>query len=217
MTKLTVRDIFDRLDFEAAGEVYLTESDLIEQVGLSMTFGSYDLEEADRAEFEARLKGYYVIKWICTDSWVGAWAVYLDGQPLALGHQTARKNGVNYKFVSKEAVDRFRAFIFDYASRVQKIDLVEYIDLDSVFDDGDGGTGYSVAYAEQLLTDQGFYKGEPVTVVEKYSYSSSYHTVKPPTVKAARTKWGKVKVQKASGEILLIDLEDFRIPYPLKA
>lgn len=109
-------------------------------------------------EFDDKVKGYWLIKWLCTDTWVGYVVYFMDNEPVAVSVQTARKSGTQYEFVSLEAATKVRAFILECLGEGEftpsLMDLDEETDLE-----------YTVSYSSQLLVDKGMYGGRVVKVV----------------------------------------------------
>lgn len=111
----------------------------------------------------SRLKYVFLVKWICTDTWVGTRVYFLDETPVAVSYQSARKNDECVDFLSESDVERMRNFIF---TLMQEEDSAKVLvcNVDKEIEEF-----YQVSYSQQLLTDKGFYKGIPVDVVKKYN------------------------------------------------
>lgn len=143
-----------------------------------------------------RLKLHYISKWLCTDTWVGACVYYLDDMPMAISTQIARKDSINFKFMSSEAFCKLRDF-FISISISNLHDMITNEEWNEEI-----GEFYHINYGSQLLlTKEGFYKGVPVTVVKEYKNIE---------------KWGVIGVKFPSGEIKDIKLKNFDIPYMVK-
>lgn len=145
-------------------------------------------------EFGKRVIGYYLIKWICTDTWVGSCVYYFDGKPVAVSSQSARKSSTNYLFVSEEAANRVRDFILSL-QRQDALD-VSLIDPNEEIEDT-----YDVHFSGQLLTKDGFVNGEPCKVINTFreNYTSQ-----------------KVEVQFRDGRKLVTPVRNFKIPLSVK-
>lgn len=63
------------------------------------------------SEFNERVKVMPINTWICTDTEVGINAYYMDGEFIALSFQSARKNRVEYSWVSVEKAKEVAKFI----------------------------------------------------------------------------------------------------------
>ena len=71
-------------------------------------------------EFDERVTMFEVNAWMCTDTLVGVYAYYFDGEFVALSFQSARKNDKEFAWVSKEKADQVRKFIHElHAKHVQ--------------------------------------------------------------------------------------------------
>lgn len=111
-------------------------------------------------DFNQRVKGHWLIKWLCTDTWVGYMVYYFDDEPVAVSTQTARKNGISYEFVSLEAATKLRAFILECLGESEFSPTI--LDPNEETD-----PYYTVSYSTQLLVDDGLYQGRVVKVVRK--------------------------------------------------
>lgn len=112
--------------------------------------------------FSDEVQGYWLIKWLCTDTWVGCRVYFLDGEPVAISNQSARKNSERIEFISQEAVDKMRKLITDIMGEEDQFTPI-MANMDEVIED----LTYTVSYAEALLVSEGIYMGTPVKVVEK--------------------------------------------------
>jgi hypothetical protein len=116
-------------------------------------------------ELNTRLAEYWVHTWLCSDTWVGYMALFLDDELVAISYQSARKSPKNYKYVSKEMLKKARMWV---------IDCIE-IDADteegSFLQDGweKEQTKFTCEYTCQILTRQGYIiqDGEQVPVTAK--------------------------------------------------
>jgi hypothetical protein len=62
-------------------------------------------------KFEERVVSVAINEWLCTDTMVGVYAIYMDGKFVALSMQSARKNYVDYYWQSQADADAMRKFI----------------------------------------------------------------------------------------------------------
>ena len=150
-------------------------------------------------EFDEKLKGYWLIKWLCTDTWVGYVVYYLDDQPVAVSIQTARKSSAEYEFVSLEAATKVRKFILDCLGDAEFTPCIA--DLD-----GETDPYYTTSYSNQLLVDKGWYHGSQVYVQRKcYNYND--HELK--------FNEAMVSYNADLSEPFKINMSDFKIPMHL--
>lgn len=174
---------------DALRNVDKSDPSWVNMEGLAEALGvnyDYDQDHGDR------FKAYYLIKWYCTDTWVGVQAIFLDDELVAMSKQTARKESEQISFVSAEAADKVRELI--YAK--QYVDLVE--------SDMEVGPFYTVQFGSQLLTKEGFYNGKPVTVVRTWEGYSGREM----------DMWRTVRVNDGDNEFN-IPVNEFNIPIHL--
>jgi hypothetical protein len=60
-----------------------------------------DEYDIDSEKVYTRITAYWVERWLCTDTWVGTQAIYLDDRLVGATTQTARKNDIHLKFIGK--------------------------------------------------------------------------------------------------------------------
>lgn len=87
----------------------------------------FDLKRSD--EFNQRTTLQFFDRWYCTDTWVGVGLLSIDGERVALFSQTGRKNDCNFKWLSKEAKMKARAFAQEFVKTEE--------DLDDVLEEGE--------------------------------------------------------------------------------
>lgn len=114
-------------------------------------------------QWNERVKGYWFVRWLCTDTWVGRRVYFLDGEPLAVSHQSARKSDEYIEFVSEEMAQKCRAFIFElYGEGEPEFSIA---DLDREFEDT-----YNFDLSDYFLENKGFVDGEEVEIVERRAF-----------------------------------------------
>lgn len=118
--------------------------------------------------FSDEVQGYWLIKWLCTDTWVGCRVWFLDGEPVAISNQSARKNPTEIEFISQDAVDKLRKLINEIIGEEEQF-TPTMANLDEVIED----LTYTVSYAEALLVSEGLYKGMPVSVIRRGHWGDS--------------------------------------------
>ena len=147
-------------------------------------------------QFEDAVKGYWLIKWLCTDTWVGYAVYYMDNEPIAISVQTARKNPTAYEFVSLEAATKLRKFILECLGESEFTPTI--MDLDEETD-----PYYTISYSSQLLVDEGVLYGRPVKLVRKC------HRWDDPELKMDEMM---VSYVDEPDHVFKIDANDFKIP-----
>lgn len=135
---------------------YVDQEDLREYFQLA-NYGDYS------DEFDKRVKGYYVVRWYCTDTYVGLMAIYLDDELVGMSRQTARKNKCEFEWLSQEAAERVRNVL---SPATPKFDILD--------PDTDYAPFYSVSYSGEVLDLEGFYKGVPVKVTNRRPNPKNY-------------------------------------------
>lgn len=143
---------------------------------LASHFGIYDLCWSN----DTRLKGYHVKTWLCTDTWVGWVAYFLEDewkgpQFVCLSTQSARKSDIEFEFASNEAHSKVRDYLFSLTTNEDF--KVVLLDLDLEVSDR-----YSVSYNSQILHKSAWLNDEKVKVTKNnYSYNDDkekyFHTV----------------------------------------
>lgn len=82
----------------------------IDMCALCDSLGIYGVG-MDRSAVEERFTMRWAYSWICTDTRVGLDVVYLDGRPIGIFSQTARKNDPEVEFFSRADADEARALV----------------------------------------------------------------------------------------------------------
>lgn len=88
----------------------------------------FDWNKSD--EFDSRTKLEFFDRWYCTDTWVGVGVLSIDGERVALFSQTGRKNDCDYKWLSKEAKTKAKAFVKEFLKEDDE-------EFDDVIQDGE--------------------------------------------------------------------------------
>lgn len=182
MNKILLLDAAKRVDKTNPQYVSLDE--------LQAEFNIHEFREYDQ-ELDDRFKEYFIIKWYCTDAWVGLSAIYLDDELIATCMQEGRKCGKDFEFVSIEAAKK----VYDLLRPQFNPNSVSIVGKHQTIDDY-----YTVEFGSQLLVEEGFYKGEKVTVVEKYQ---SYQAI---------DLWRSLVIRRQGGQCETINISDFHIP-----
>lgn len=185
MDKILLLDAARRVDKSRQNEGNVDIEDLEQAVGIVPTY------RQSVQEFYTRFKAYYIIKWQCTDSWVGLQAIFFDDELIATSWQEGRKCGTDVDLISIEAAEKVYNFLapkFE-AAQVSMVNAGEVID-----------PFYTVSYGSQLLVKEGFYNGKKVTVTETYH---SYEAI---------DLWRSVVVRHEDGQCETINIDNLHIP-----
>lgn len=190
-------------------------SELIRKVDRSeRNSSSADVDDFSRAldlddrmgwhdEFDKRVKGYFLIRWYCTDTWVGYRVYFMDDEPIAISSQTGRKSAEEIEFVSLEAAQKVKDFIKSLECEEEFNPTLADMDEDIA------QLTYTVSFSSQLLVDEGFFDGQPVKVKRKcHGYGNSPDDM--------GLKMDELDVTMPNGELKRIKCNDFIIPMHLK-
>lgn len=159
------------------------------------------LDVSYNEKFEGRVKKYWIQRWLCTDTWVGLAAYYMDGEAVAVSTQLARKSDEEIKFLSKESAIKVRDFLYQLMEEKEE-HVPPFISSEEL--EEDLGTGYTVEYASQLLDQEAMWKDQKVKIVKRYGLRYEYPAI----------DWHKVDVQTPDGVIHeKISLEEIILPY----
>ena len=105
-----------------------------------------------------RLVGYYLTRWLCTDSWVGVKAVFLDDELIGYSVQEARKSEEDFFFT--DVITREKAKNF-----VTSLILREDQPSNLMLPDAEIEETYKIEFAEQILEESAIYEGEKVQII----------------------------------------------------
>lgn len=107
-----------------------------------------------------RMKSYWIANHICTDTWVGYRAYFLDDVFVCCSHQGARKSDEVYTWVSVEAKIQVKEYIKSLDTVAIEEEEASLLDMEE-----DMGDGYPIQYTEQMLRNKVLYNGGIVEVV----------------------------------------------------
>jgi hypothetical protein len=147
-------------------------------------------------EWDHRVTGYWLIRWLCTDTWVGTRVYYLDGKPVAVGHQSARKSDELIEFTDRVAAEYIRNLIL----KLHNTGEPEFSLLDQEEDVPDV---YNFDLTDYFLENKGFVEGVLVDIVEKRYF-------KPDEKKRYICEHCKVKLP--SGEECVVRADEVYFP-----
>jgi hypothetical protein len=188
---MTIGEIVKNIDKSAKNSDWIDINKLGCEFGLNIYVYREDL----------RLKSYFFVKWLCTDTWVGGRAYFLDDELVATTFQPGRKFDEIYYWASKDAFKKTREYLLliAYENDDQEIQLIEM--------DAEWGNGRPSTFSEELLTDTVILKNENerVEVIEKWSRSVNWEDR------------SKIKIKRADGIEEIVDMKDgnILIPYNL--
>lgn len=190
-------------------------SELIHKVDRSdHNSSSADIDDFSRAldldnhivwhqEFDKRVKGHFLVRWHCTDTWVGYRVYFMDDEPIAISRQRGRKCDEEIEFVSLEAAQKVKDFIKSLEGEEEFNPTLADMDEEIT------KLTYTVSFSSQLLVDEGTWNGQPVKVKRKcYGYGNSPEDM--------GLEMDELDVIMPNGELKRIKCSDFIIPMHLK-
>jgi hypothetical protein len=159
---------------------------------LADIFNIYDLYWSD----DPRLKCYFIRKWLCTDTYVGARVYFLDNKFICYSIQSARKSDEDFSFLSKELAEKLRNYLQSLVEIRYYYELMEEDELDKVI-----SSTFKIQYNSQILHEEAFLNGELVQIIKTiYPWNDKryFHTV---------------EVKLPSGENIEVDCRDLDFEY----
>lgn len=145
--------------------------------------------------FGKRVREHYLIKWYCTDSWVGLRVYYMDDEPVAVSFQKGRKWPEEFEFVSKEAAIKLRDFMLSLDDNDEEEEQFSLIDPDEELPEQ-----YHVSFVQQLLVEEGIYNGQIVKLNKRFEGCKDI------------SNWEFVEVTLPNGEVSKVPLDQVSIP-----
>jgi hypothetical protein len=112
-------------------------------------------------KWNERVKGYWLVRWLCTDTWVGRRVYFFDGEPVATSYQSARKNDEYIEFVNNEAAEKIRSFIFELQGEEEK-PTYNILDANEEIEEF-----YNFDLTDYFLEDYGFVDGQAVKIIKQ--------------------------------------------------
>ena len=192
---MKLKELIERLDSTPHPGVSGDEEDFYEELGLDYSgrFWLGDHGYTHRA----------ISPWLCTDTFVGSYAIYLDGAPVATSFQEGRKCNTSYWWVSKT---HHRMVVEHVLHLKQKLDgsadgepPIRLLNLDEDI----GDAAFEQTYSGSLLVDHVLYQGELVKVVKKFD---NYNEIKD---------WTNVVIH-YQGRDIKVPMSKVRVPAKLR-
>lgn len=174
------------------------ENDIPEEVFYDLGFGEYSWI------VDCKVIGYRVMKWLCTDTWVGLTLYFLNDEFVFYTSQSARKSDNNIVWKDKESKQKVKAYILENIGEEE--DDSEY--LSEYEYNEEMGDGFHVNYGSQLLTKDVFYVDNNYKFeVKVIKIFERYEDIK---------LWGSIGIQFEDGLTKVVPLSDILIPYDVK-
>ena len=185
----TIRELINRIDASDKNKTSVDFCELADELDVDCGAGWY-------TEFDTRVTAYWLYSWECTDTTVGLAFIFFDCKFIGAMSQSARKANVEFQFTCQADVDRLVDFMRELTYQKNR---VSFLDLDE-----DLGETYWVVYGSQQPKKNGWYKGQPVTLVKTYGHGD------------AISNWERVVISyDESGRCENVLLRDVDLPFNL--
>lgn len=112
-------------------------------------------------EWSKRVKGYWLVRWICTDTWVGRRVYLFDGEPIAVSYQSARKSDEYIEFLSNEAAIKIRNFLFELKGEEERPEF-DIADQEKEIEEF-----YNFDLTDYFIERKGFVDDRPVDIINE--------------------------------------------------
>lgn len=168
---MKLKDIIANLDKSDQSSDYVDLEDMMTEVNYTSSGFAWEIKQD---KDNPRLKCYWIANHICTDTWVGLRAYFLDDKLVCCSHQAGRKCDEHFEWVSLESKLQVREYIKSLdASADEVVDEPSLLDMEE-----DMGIGYPIQFTGQMLRNKVYYKGELVDVIRDDSEGyKNFHTI----------------------------------------
>lgn len=153
---MKLKDIINKLDKSLMNEEYVSISDLAEELDIFDVWGGVTQD---------KLKCYWIAAHLCTDTWVGWRAYFLEDILAAVSYQPARKSDETFHWVSEYAYISVRDYILSLRDEEDG-----GLDIDILDPNLDIGDHYPIEYAGQFLKSEVLYKGKVAKIKNQKQY-----------------------------------------------
>jgi hypothetical protein len=182
---MKLKDIITNLDKSDKNAVRVDLEDMMSEVNYTPSGYTFSVRQ-DREN--PRLKSYWIANHICTDTLVGYRAYFLDDKLVCCSHQSARKSGEYFEWVSVE-------------TKTQVIEYIKSLDIsEDVFDEPtildmeeEWGEGYGIEYTGQMLRNKVYYREELVEVIR--DDSEGYNNLHNITIQFSANRTADIDVR----------------------
>ena len=122
-------ELFDKTFLNVKEEPYYGDNgDFVYECGVGYSFESESIDLENHG-FTCRS----IKTWMCTDTLVGYYAIYFKGEFICWSHQPARKEDVEFEWVSQEVYERVCHFVQSLV--VKETRKIQVIDMDEEIPD----------------------------------------------------------------------------------
>ena len=187
---MTLLELLTNVDRSPSNEIgWLDERDVLSP--LNHDYLTY----IDCSMLNRRLKGYWLVCRMCTDTHVGLAALYLDTTLVGVYQQDARKSDVRIEFISEEAALLVLAYVKECCD-IPEQKFVISTDLDE-----QQSEFACFEFAGDIIDRNGFYNGKPVKFV-----GTSQNGIYPSK---------NILVEMEHGSVVTIPAIEYKIPMRL--
>lgn len=145
------------------------------------------------------VKGYWLSPWKSEHGVIGISLFFIDNRPLAVVMTTSSHSRASFEFCSEEIGLKLVNLISIITG--EKYDNIEVYVGEDMDDDNEEVEGYyTVSRTSDLLSDEGYYQGEKVTISKTFEDSPDTEL------------WRKAIVVKGNGDVVEIHMDNFYIP-----
>lgn len=126
---MKIKDIINTVDKSESN------SDWVDLESIAYEFDIHDAYNGDYEKFQTRMKSYWFVSWICTDTRVGGRVYFLDDIPVAVSFQPARKSDENIEWICKDYALKVKNFVIECCEdefNPHIADLNEDIDIETI-------------------------------------------------------------------------------------
>ncbi len=191
---MKLREVIEKIDISDNDNGWID----FEVIAEDLNLGWEEVENIDWNKND-KLRSEYITCHLCTDTWVGVEAYFLNGEVACITKQDARKSPkVILGWTSEEIAQKTREYIKSISIDPSADKNFDIIDLDQEL-----GDSYEVDYAEQLMHKNVIHKNEICKVIEK-----------PRLTQDGKSNHYEIIVNKAGTE-QIVDVRDIKIPFVL--
>lgn len=159
---MTLREVIDRLDKQKE----FKDSDIRLDLFAKNNFQLENIEDASQKRFVC----YFLLDWVCDESYVGARVYFFDDKPVAYSTQMDSHSDEYLYWFSKEDFENLKKYMMTFYVEPKKYEPEpNIIDLDADFEFGKDGD-YMVFCSSEELTDykrrNAYYNDDKVVVIK---------------------------------------------------
>lgn len=147
-----------------------------------------------------RIKAYWLMPRMCTDTMVGAAVYFFDDELIGYSNKVARKSDEDFFFISVESADKVLKFFLSLIDN-NNFSIATTEQLSEEMED----IGFNVYYANSICSEKVFYvptsEYVEVTNVFRYDYNHAYD---------------QLEVKFADGTSKVISCNEILVPYCLR-